>query len=178
MRTSSLVKQFLVATLACVAAGLACCSPNRVSPGGGNPEIYQHFTDRWKAKYGNDHFGQVCEDREAKDCFRFGPARRMRGLWSAGIVGGFEQDSSFLDEAQVAPSTKRKLQELLGGVALDPTPLMHTLHPGDYEVELIGRKTLHPGEYDIWGRRHLIVVDQLVSYRRVSFDDWMRRHPL
>jgi hypothetical protein len=102
----------------------------------------------------------------------------MRGLWSADVVGGFERSSGFFDKAQVSPKSEEERQELLHGVTLEPTVSMQSLKPGLYEVDFVGRKTLYPGEYDIFGARHLIVIDQLVSYKPVSIDDGTDRQPL
>lgn len=161
--------------LACTTVFSSGCSPNANSPGGGNPIIYQHFADRWKARYGDDFLGRVCEDRSAKECFRFGSLRRMRGLWTFAETGGFERSFSFLDEGQMPPSSESQRQELLGGVALYPEGRLQDLRPGDYEIEFIGRKTLYRGEYSIHGARHMVVLDRLISVRAVSGESWVER---
>lgn len=131
------------------------------------PQVYRHFTDQLKARY--PILGWPCEGREARDCYRFGPAKKMRGLWSTRF-----EESDFIDSSEAAPTdanallTNKTWLEVLG------SNLPSGINSGDYEIEFIGRKTTVPGRYGQMGEsKNMVVVDKLIAIHRVNLESWL-----
>jgi hypothetical protein len=155
MKTS----RFLIALLA---FSIAACGR-----GDTQPQVYQHLMDQFRARY--PILGWPCEHREARDCYRFGPPRKMRGLWSTHF-----EESQFIDTADPVPKNSNEFTANKTWLEVISSRLPEQLNSGDYEIEFVGRKTTVPGRYGQMGEsKHLVVVDRLISIRPVNLEQWI-----
>jgi hypothetical protein len=119
--------------LAALAISIAGCGRRDAQP-----QVYQHFMDQLRASY--PILGWPCEHREARDCYRFGVPRKMRGLWSV----DWEQ-SQFIDEADPVPNDADEFVKNKTWLEAVSSRLPCNLESGDYEMEFVGRKTTVAG---------------------------------
>ena len=150
---------------------LAGCSDR----GGPPAAAYRNPVDRFRVALGLDGlFGGVCFRREDiglvyvgdADCYRFGPPRRMRGVWRAAFEG-----SEFFPGRTTPPGEDETSGVWLSVDENAPLPIAVRRkggweHPPLLLVDFVGRQTLFPGGYGHMGMSHdLIVVDRLLSAR-------------
>jgi hypothetical protein len=150
---------------------LAGCSSRDSTPA----SAYREPLDRLTVALGLDGlFGHVCYRREGgvsvfvgmTSCYRFGPPRRMRGVWRDVFEGSefFPGRSSAPGEAEssgiwLSVEENSAVRAALGHKRGQPWPRLFLL-------DFVGRRTLYPGGYGHMNMsRDYVVVDRLVSVR-------------
>lgn len=98
----------------------------------------------------------------SKECFRFNPPERMRGIWLDEFEG-----SEFLPHATASPVVWPYSPDAIWLEFTRPEPLL-TGGQQAYAIEFVGRRATYPGNYGHLGAsRHLIIVDELLSAKPV-----------
>src|SRR4051812_8741902 len=152
---------------------LAGCSGRDQTPA----SAYRNPLDRLRVALGlNGVFSYACYRREGNvrvfigttRCYRFGPPRRMRGVWRSEFEG-----SEFFPGRTTPPGENERsgiwlsveenaTVEALGHKRGEPWPRLLLL-------DFVGRQTLYPGAYGHMGMsRDYVVIDRLVSARPLS----------
>lgn len=107
-------------------------------------------------------YGDVQAFIGSKECFRFNPPERMRGIW---LDEG--EDAEFLPDATVSPVVRTYSPDATSLEFTRPEPLLTGGHQA-YALEFVGRRATYPGHYGHMGMsRHLIIVDEVVSAKPV-----------
>jgi hypothetical protein len=151
---------------------LAGCSGRDQTPA----SAYRHPLDRLQVALGLDGvFGYACYRDEGNvrifvgmtNCYRFGPPRRMRGVWRSEFEG-----SQFFPGRTTPPREDERssiwlsveenesVRAALGHKRGEPwsTRLIF--------LDFVGRQTLYPGSYGHMGMsQDFVIVDRLISAR-------------
>lgn len=107
--------------------------------------------------------GDVVDD---PNCFEMLPSQRWSGLW----VRGFEWTNFCSDPAKACSIFGAPGESWLQFA--DQAHLIQRPPEGTYHIEFIGRRTKVPGHFGHLDQYdHLMIVDKLVSIRRVADSD-------
>src|SRR3954470_2501612 len=148
---------------------LAGCSSQDATPA----RAYRDPVDRLRVALGLDGvIGHVCYQESGgvsifigmTRCYRFGPPRRMRGVWRDAFEG-----SEFFPGRTAAPGEGERSGIWLwveenATVSAALGPGSGALPPRLIRLDFVGRRTLYPGRYGHLGlSSDFVVVDRLVS---------------
>ncbi len=163
--------------VAVLALALSGCSD-----GGPPTRAYQHFQDRaWSSLGLSGLFGHSpcfrtrngVPDRLAdRECYRFLPPQRMRGVWLNDFEGQFFLPNHIGPPPQVVGTRFRmamdraQLSRIAGTDFENGDPQNQ---PKAVWVDFIGRRTQFPGGYGHFGMsEHIVVTERLLAARIVQ----------